>query len=247
MRGVRGLQDVDPVDGFDLDASDPDRLGPSNDLLVEASRRLRAGPCCRGDPGSGAGGQDDRGRHDRAGQRSAADFVEACDPSEPGAAQLVLVGEDGRRGVGGRAATSGPGRSPDAHRISARATLAESGRLADALAQEVELGAAGDTVADDLDLLDARGMHRERALDAAADATDGDGLVYAAASHPHDRPLEHLDALSAAFNDLDRDAHGVTGCDLGDIGRSCSRSSSWMGSMLAVLATAGSSPGCPWG
>src|SRR5688572_32910540 len=48
------------------------------------------------------------------------------------------------------------------------AALAEGGRLADALAQEVQLRAADLAVAQDFDLLDARAVDLERALDAHA-------------------------------------------------------------------------------
>src|SRR5664280_562410 len=55
------------------------------------------------------------------------------------------------------------------------AALAQSGGLADALAQEVELGAASHAVAHDFDLLDSRAVHLEGSLDAhtAGDAADG--------------------------------------------------------------------------
>ena len=55
-----------------------------------------------------------------------------------------------------------------AARSAVRAALAEGRGLADAVAQEVQLGAAGDAVADDLDLLDARAVDLERPLDADA-------------------------------------------------------------------------------
>ena len=63
--------------------------------------------------------------------------------------------------------------------------LAEGGGLADAVAQEVELGAPGDAVAHDLDLVDARRVDHEGALDAdaAGDAPDGDLPIQAAAAH----------------------------------------------------------------
>src|SRR5688572_18453820 len=98
-------------------------------------------------------------------------------------------------------------------------TLAEGGSLANPAAEEVELGTTRDTVADDLDLVDARGVHGECALnpDAAADPTHGDRLVQATAAHAHDGPFEDLDPLPAAFDDLDRDAHGVTRRNLRDV------------------------------
>ena len=92
--------------------------------------------------------------------------------------------------------------------------------MPDALAQEVELGATGDTMADHLDLLDARCVHQEGALHAHAtrDASDGDRLVQATVAQAHDGSLEDLDPLTAALDHLDRDAHRVARGDLGNIG-----------------------------
>ena len=59
--------------------------------------------------------------------------------------------------------------------MSAGAALAERGGLTDALAQEVELGAARDAVAHDLDLVDARRVDLEGPLDADAAAQGADG------------------------------------------------------------------------
>src|SRR3990170_309040 len=104
-------------------------------------------------------------------------------------------------------------------RGSAGPALAEGGGLADALAQEVELGPAGHAVADDLDLLDARRVDLEGALDADAGAqrAHGDRAGDAAAAQAHDRALEDLDALAVALDDLGRDAHGVAGRKLGQV------------------------------
>src|SRR6187455_378372 len=72
------------------------------------------------------------------------------------------------------------------------AALAKCGGLADSVAEEVELSATGDAVADDFDLVDPRRVEHEGPLhaDAAGDAADGDGLVEPAAAHPHDGALE---------------------------------------------------------
>src|SRR5581483_130670 len=65
------------------------------------------------------------------------------------------------------------------------ALLPERGRLADALAQEVERGAPGVTVTGDLDLVHPRRVDEERTLDAHArrDAPDGDLLVEPTVAH----------------------------------------------------------------
>ena len=72
---------------------------------------------------------------------------------------------------------SGRGRRFGAGRTSAGgAALAEGGRLADPVAQEVQLRASDLAVADDLDLLDPRAVNLERPLDAdaARDPADRD-------------------------------------------------------------------------
>jgi hypothetical protein len=100
------------------------------------------------------------------------------------------------------------------------AALAQRGGLADSLAQEVELGAAGLAVAHDFDLLDARAVHLEGALDAdaAGDAADRDGSLDATTAEAHDGAFEDLDALARAFDDSGRNLDRVTRRELGDVG-----------------------------
>src|SRR3972149_8689313 len=118
-----------------------------------------------------------------------------------------------RRMIGSRRSRWAPGGA-------AGPALAEGGGLADALAQEVELGSAGHAVAHDLDLLDARRVDLESALDADAGAqrAHGDRASDPAPAQAHDRALEDLDALAVALDDLGRDAHGVAGGELGQVG-----------------------------
>src|SRR3954453_3573723 len=101
-----------------------------------------------------------------------------------------------------------------------RPALAQGGGLADALAQEVELRTTSDAVTHNLDLLDARRVNLECALDAdaAADAADGDRSADAAATQAHDGALEDLDALAVALADAGRNAHGVAGGKLRQVG-----------------------------
>src|SRR5688572_6705310 len=124
-----------------------------------------------------------------------------------------------RRATGGSAVAfpSRPGPPwtvPRPGRSAPGAALPQRGCLADALAQEVQLGAAHPTVAHDLDLLDARAVDHERPLhaDAARDLADGDRAGDAAAAQAHDGALEHLDPLLAALDNagghLDRVARG---------------------------------------
>ena len=92
------------------------------------------------------------------------------------------------------------------------AALAKRGcGLADAVAKEVQLGAADLAVADDLDLLDPRAVELERALDTDArrDPADRDGGRDAAVAHAHHEALEDLDPLAVALDDLGGDLDGV--------------------------------------
>src|SRR2546423_2411829 len=100
------------------------------------------------------------------------------------------------------------------------ALFAEGGGLTDALAEEVEGGAAGMTVARDLDLLDARRVHQERALDADArgDPADRDLFVQPTVADAKDRALELLEPLAVPLDDADGNGDGVTRPDLWEIG-----------------------------
>src|SRR6476659_6971570 len=111
---------------------------------------------------------------------------------------------------------AGAGRRPSA----VSAPLAERRGLADAIAQEVQLGAPGDAVPNDLDLLDARAVDLEGPLDADAggDPADGDRPGDAAAAQAHDGPLEDLDALAVALDDLGRHLDGIAGREDGEVG-----------------------------
>ena len=90
--------------------------------------------------------------------------------------------------------------------------LTDAGMPADLLAQVEELCPAHLAVAQHLDLVDARSVHEEGALDAdpVGDATHGEaGRETDLALERDHNALEHLDALAGAFNDLDVHAHGV--------------------------------------
>ena len=98
--------------------------------------------------------------------------------------------------------------------------FAEGGGLAYPVAKEVQSGAASVAVARDLDLLDARGVHEEGALDpdTRGDPPDGDLLVDAAIAHAEDGPFELLEALAIAFDHAHAYGHRVTRPDLWEIG-----------------------------
>ncbi len=72
----------------------------------------------------------------------------------------------------------------------------------------------------ELDLLDARRVDEEGALDtdAAGDPANRDLVVEAAVTNAKDRALELLKAFAVAFDDADADGHGVTRPHLGDLG-----------------------------
>ena len=98
------------------------------------------------------------------------------------------------------------------------AALADAGALADALAQVVELRAPHVAAGGDLDLLDLRRVHRERALDADAEGllADGEGLAGAVALALDDDALEDLRTATRALDDLEVDADAVAGLEVGD-------------------------------
>src|SRR6185312_4197653 len=97
--------------------------------------------------------------------------------------------------------------------------LAQGRRLADPLAQEVQLRAPRLAVPDDLDLLDPRTVHHERPLDAdaAGDLAHRDRARDATATQAHDRALEDLDALLAALDHAGRHLDRVAGGELGQV------------------------------
>src|SRR5690606_12841442 len=83
----------------------------------------------------------------------------------------------------------------------------------------VELGPTDVTAADDLDLVDDRGVEREGPLntDAEGHLADREGLADAATVPADDHALEDLDPGAGALNDLDVHLDGVTGAEVGDV------------------------------
>src|SRR3954451_16465540 len=110
-------------------------------------------------------------------------------------------------------------RSRSARRDSAPLLL-DLGGLAAQRAQVVQLRAADVAAGHDVDLVDDRGVHGERALDADTEAhlADGERLADAAAGAPDDDPLEHLDAGPVALDHPHVHLDGVTGAEGGDVG-----------------------------
>ena len=93
------------------------------------------------------------------------------------------------------------------------AALADAGTLADAAAQVVELRAPDVAAGGDLDPLDLRRVHRERALhtDAEGLLADGEGLARPVALTIDHDALEHLGALARPLDDLEMHAQAITG------------------------------------
>src|SRR5688572_30507837 len=101
--------------------------------------------------------------------------------------------------------------------------LAHPGRLALAIAQEVQLGPAHFRPAHDFHLLNDRRVQQEDQLDALADrllAHRKRGAHPDAVHADHDA-LEHLDTLFVALAHLDVHFHGVSGRHLRPLGHLC--------------------------
>src|SRR5436309_2067865 len=90
--------------------------------------------------------------------------------------------------------------------------LDRHGAFAYAFAKVSELRATNRALAFHFDLVHARRMHREHALDtlAVADAADGEHFVQATSAFADHHAGENLDALFVAFDHLRVHAHRVT-------------------------------------
>src|SRR5215213_7522617 len=98
------------------------------------------------------------------------------------------------------------------------AALADAGALADTAAQVVELGPAHVAAGGDLDALDLRRVHRERALHADAEGllADREGLAHALALALDDEALEDLRTATRALDYLEVDLDAVAGLEARD-------------------------------
>jgi hypothetical protein len=98
------------------------------------------------------------------------------------------------------------------------AALADAGALADAVAQVVELRAAHVAAGGDLDALDLRRVHGERALHADAERllADGERLARAVALALDDDALEDLGPAAGALDDLEVHADAIARLEAGD-------------------------------
>src|SRR4029453_5708076 len=102
---------------------------------------------------------------------------------------------------------------PDAFPILGLGVLGDAARLAAQVAQVVELGAAHDALADDLDLPDARAVEREHALHTLAegDFAHRERGVHAGVLAADAQALIDLQALAVAFLHLDVHAERIAG------------------------------------
>src|SRR3954452_18385398 len=98
------------------------------------------------------------------------------------------------------------------------AALADARGLADAVAQVVELRAPDVAAGGDLDLLDLRRVHGERALHADAERllADGERLAHAVALALDHHALEDLRTATRALDDLEVDADAVARVEAGN-------------------------------
>src|SRR3954471_21851384 len=105
----------------------------------------------------------------------------------------------------------------DLLRLPGVAPLAHPRALADAAAQVVELGSAHVAAGGDLDALDLRRVHRERALHADAEGllAHGERLPDALALALDDDALEDLGTAARALDDLEVDFEAVARLEAG--------------------------------
>ena len=108
----------------------------------------------------------------------------------------------------------------DAHAPLGVALFFDLGRLADAIAQVVQLGPAHIAPANDLDLGNRWGVNWERSLDpdAVAEFTNRVGLGDSAALNGNDVALEHLDSLVLTLDNAHMNLDFIAREKLGDVG-----------------------------
>src|ERR1035437_5476368 len=114
--------------------------------------------------------------------------------------------------VGRRFPTTGPRRyRRKAPRLSGVFGVLDASGLAGQIAQVEEARATDEAAAHDFDLLDARRVRQEHALDAdvEADLPHGEGAAGAVAGALENHTLEDLDAIFVAFDDLVVNPNGV--------------------------------------
>ena len=129
---------------------------------------------------------------------------------------------------GGCSATSGGGLLAALHRldlllfgldVALDATLLETRRLADAVAQVVKLRATNDGRTKNLDLRDTGAVKREFTLDALTrdDAADGERFTDAGTAARDDVAVKDLDTLFVAFENLAMHVNAIADFKMGNV------------------------------
>src|SRR6056297_2653502 len=118
-----------------------------------------------------------------------------------------------------REATTGAARRPFFRPRLGAATLFEANGFADAVAEEVELGATHDAAPFDFDLIDAGAVERELPFDALAgdDPPDGEHFRRSRPAAGDGGSGEDLNPLFLAFQDLGLDIDRIADVELGDL------------------------------
>ena len=91
--------------------------------------------------------------------------------------------------------------------------------LAAEVAEVVQLGAANCTAADNLNVVDDRGVYGERTLNAdlEADLANAERLANAFTRATDDNTLENLDTRARTFDDVDVNLDGVAGAEIWNV------------------------------
>src|SRR6478735_2764372 len=134
--------------------------------------------------------------------------------------RLLLAGRLDRRFLDDRfhRRLNGPSRhiGADMERALRTAALSNTSSAAGQSTEVVELGAANLTETSNLDLVDARRVDQEGALDADAmrgDAANREVFIHAAGTAANNDAFKNLDALAVPFDDLRMHANGVSGAE----------------------------------
>lgn len=100
------------------------------------------------------------------------------------------------------------------------ADILDLGSLALQTAQVIELRTAHLTTTDDLHMVNAGRMQRERALyaDAVADAANREGFAAGAVTAGNYSAFKRLKTFAVTFNNLNVHTHGVANVEFGPIG-----------------------------
>jgi hypothetical protein len=189
-------------------------------------------------PDGAIGIEDYSAGHDGAKKRAAADLIGSRDTRVASRTQVTLespVAFEARNRVAGLFRRSAgiladphclwmilfdPGSRRKLRSAGASAfAFAETRRFAFEATEVIQLGSANPAGADDVDMIDNSGVHRENALDALAEANlaDGDRFTHSGVVSGDYGTFEDLQALFVTFPDLDVDFDGVARPECGEV------------------------------